>query len=351
MQQANAVLAVRDAEDRIMWSWHIWVTDHKIYSSSYQHVLDDFFDPNNTYVLMGCNLGWVDEKMVYYNQRELNFQFTQDKSGNVKEMPVLQEGATFDYKDVGSTYYQWGRKDPLVALRNWDKYGPDDYRLHETGEPEYVYKTETGGPSISLGDAIQHPNVFYTRGGGSNDGQNWCNENVTTLWNTQDNGGNINSTVSVKTIYDPSPRGFKVPMPRAFAVLVNGSIGDGNDQSNPASVGSLNGDVYTDAGAPYNKYRVFPKKNRGGTAMPFTATGQRADKDGLEVYKRDDGLGRTGGLWALYGVYYWTCVPVNASAGYTLVIRNDYGASNEVYSYKFNGTKTMARPVRCILDR
>ena len=35
MQQANAVLAVRDANDDIMWSWHIWVTEHKVLDETY----------------------------------------------------------------------------------------------------------------------------------------------------------------------------------------------------------------------------------------------------------------------------------------------------------------------------
>ena len=117
MQQANAVLAVRDASNRIMWSWHIWVTERPVYTE--RHILQDLFVDSNTYELMQCNLGWVDGKMVYYNQRDLTFRFTQAGSGRTDELIVRQEGETFDYKDVGSTYYQWGRKDPLVALKNW----------------------------------------------------------------------------------------------------------------------------------------------------------------------------------------------------------------------------------------
>ena len=109
MQQANAVLAVRDASNRIMWSWHIWVTERPVYTE--RHILQDLFVGSNTYELMQCNLGWVDGKMVYYNQRDLTFRFTQAGSGKTAELKVRQEGETFDYKDVGSTYYQWGRKE------------------------------------------------------------------------------------------------------------------------------------------------------------------------------------------------------------------------------------------------
>lgn len=343
MQQANAVLAVRDASNRIMWSWHIWVTERPVYTK--RHTLQDLFVSSNTYELMQCNLGWVDGKMVYYNQRDLTFRFTQDGSGKTFELRVTQEGETFDYKDVGSTYYQWGRKDPLVALKNWDSYHYKDYRLHETGDPDYVYRYETGPTTI--GDAIQHPNVFYTRG--TTGGADWNSDHITTLWNADADGGELESTTSVKTIYDPSPRGFKVPMPRAFAVWVNGNTGDGSTSSNK---GELNGYVYDEDGVP-NKYRVYPQANQGGTEIPLTATGQRADIGGkLEVYEQNGPLkAEVGGLWSLYGVYYWTCVPTNTTSAYTLVIRKDNPSGVEVYSYGFTGTKTMARPVRPIADR
>ena len=343
MQQANAVLAVRDASNRIMWSWHIWVTERPVYTE--RHILQDYFDDSNTYQLMQCNLGWVDGKMVYYNQRDLTFRFTQAGSGNTAELKVTQEGATFDYKDVGSTYYQWGRKDPLVALKNWDSYRYEDYRLHETGDPDYVYQVKTGPTTI--GDAIQHPNVFYTRG--TTGGADWNGDHTTTLWNARDNGGTIESITSVKTIYDPSPRGFKVPIPRAFAIFVNGHDGDESTKS------KLNGYVFEDDEDDlHNKYRVFPQANRRGTEIPLTATGQRADVAGLPVYAEDGPYkSEIGGLWSLYGVYYWTCVPKSTTSANTLVIRKDFPSELgiEVYSYGFSGTKTMARPVRPIADR
>ena len=337
MQQANAVLAVRDANNRIMWSWHIWVTERPVYTQ--RHILQDLINGSNTYELMQCNLGWVDGKKVYYNQRDLTFRFTQAGSGKTDELNVTQKGATFDYKDVGSTYYQWGRKDPLVALKNWDSYRYEDYRLHETGDPDYVYRYETGPTSI--GEAIQHPNVFYTRG--TTGSADWNSDHITTLWNAD--GGTLESTTSVKTIYDPSPRGFKVPMPRAFAVWVNGHEGD------ESTKGELNGYVFEDN--VHNKYRVYPQANRRGTEIPLTATGQRADIGGrLEVYEQNGSLkAEVGGLWSLYGVYYWTCVRINDTSAYTLVIRQDYPSGVEVYSYGFAGTKTMARPVRPIADR
>lgn len=339
MQQANAVVAVRDNQDRIMWSWHIWVTDRTL--AEVYHLQDGIDGSLNAYGMMKCNLGWVDGKEVYYNSRDLNFVFTQEYSGLQGTLKVHQTGAAFDYKDVGSTYYQWGRKDPLVALRNWSNVKASDYRLHETSDPKYKYKVGTG--SVSLGTAIQNPNIFYTRGSTTN----WLSPDISSLWDASITGGgegDRDKKTSVKTIYDPSPRGYKVPVPRAFSVLVNNSTVSGNYG------GTFNGVPDPDSEL-HNRYLAFEKKNKQGDEIPLTGTGQRADRAGLEAYEPEDGKGEIGGLWSMFGVYYWSCIQKGSAESYTLVIRKDYPNGYEVYSYGFGGAKTMARPVRCIEDR
>lgn len=344
MQQANAVVAVRDGQGKIMWSWHIWVTNHTL--AEVYHLQDGIDGSPDAYGMMKCNLGWVDGKEVYYNSRDLNFVFTQEYSGLQGTLKVHQTGDAFDYKDVGSTYYQWGRKDPLVALRNWSNVKASDYRLHETSDPKYKYKVGTG--SVSLGTAIQNPNIFYTRGSTTN----WLSSAISSLWDASITGGgegDRDKKTSVKTIYDPSPRGYKVPVPRAFSVLVNNSTESGNYG------GTLNG--YPDKDSElHNRYYAFERRNEQGERIPLTATGQRADRAGLEAYLPGDGKGEIGGLWSMFGVYYWSCIQKGSAQSYTLVIRKDYNPNGypngyEVYSYGFGGAKTMARPVRCIEDR
>ena len=339
MQQANAVVAVRDSQRQIMWSWHIWVTDRTL--AEVFHLQDGLDGSHDAYGMMRCNLGWVDGKEVYYNSRDLNFVFTQEYSGLQGTLKVHQTGAAFDYKDVGSTYYQWGRKDPLVALRNWSNVKASDYRLHETSDPKYIYTVGTG--SVSLGTAIQNPNIFYTRGSTTN----WLSSDISSLWDASATGGgesDRDKKTSVKTIYDPSPRGYKVPVPRAFSVLVNNSTVSGNYG------GSFNGVPDPDSEL-HNRYLAFEKKNKKGEEIPLTGTGQRADRAGLEAYEPNDGKGEIGGLWSMFGVYYWSCIQKGSAESYTLVIRKDYPQGYEVYSYGFGGAKTMARPVRCIEDR
>ena len=319
-QQANAVLAVRDASNNIMWSWHIWVTERNVNAT---HDVEGWNESTH-YYLMSCNLGWIDGKQVYYNQRNFAFTFTQNGTGTVRTLNVVQKGDHFDYKDAGSTYYQWGRKDPMVALKNRELHDKDDYRLHEVGQDGYGYNTSA--KHVTLGEAIQHPNVFYTT---TSTYYCWLSTPIYNLWNTN-SPENPNITNPTKTLYDPSPRGFKIPPSKAFARFVNGNAA--------SSGGTLNGRIVT----PGVQYEV--RINSAGTTIPLTATGQRVDrKSGI------DGI-EEGGLWAMDGVYYWTCYGVTNSIGtilgHSLCIRD--GANT--YTYQFPGAQTMARPVRPIRE-
>lgn len=327
IQQANAVVAVRDAGDNIMWSWHIWVTEHKINETiDYQA----YQNASTTYSIMPCNLGWVDGKMVFYNPRELDFEFTQDKTGTKMPMKLTQAGAKLDYRDIGSTYYQWGRKDPIVALKNRNETGVADYRPMETPVPDYQYKVLPGG--VTMAEAIKHPNIYYVQPLSGD--TKWLESNSFTvrLWDggTQDYEER-DELSSTKTVYDPSPRGFKVPFPWVFAGFVKGG-------TSTTSGGSLNGYIDPNERFKYHVYYTSPNGVRGETV--FTATGQRSSRDNL-------GTG-AGSLWALDRVYYWTCNPAKPGEAYSLVICKD--SEVELYSYAFQGNQAMARPVRCMKE-
>lgn len=332
IQQANAIVAVRDASGTIMWSWHIWVTERDINQT---HKVDDWSN-GATYDMMSSNLGWVDGKQVYYDPREFKFTFKQKKTGEEKTMTVTQFGETFDYKDAGSTYYQWGRKDPIVALKNRDKTGVDDYRRLDTPTDDYLYKTQPGW--VTSADGIKHPNVYYVQNA-TYSHTAWLTDAAYSpkLWNVDGTERNIWVASSKKTVYDPSPKGFKVPVPRAFSVFVDGGATSDN------ICGTLNG--YIDPAPNNYQYHVYTKKNDNGDPIPFTATGQRSNRGNL-------GSG-PGSLWAMYGVYYWTNAAMSNGTSYSFVIRredevNQDGSITPIASYTigFQGTQTMARPVR-----
>jgi len=336
MQQANAIVAVLDDKGTIMWSWHIWVTERNINQT---HEVEDYKNSSTKYQMMSSNLGWVDGKQVYYDLRELKFTFTQNKTNDVKTMTVTQEGATFDYKDAGSTYYQWGRKDPIVAMMNRDKTGVNDYRRLDVPTNEYLYKTNDDG-LVTCAEGIKHPNVYYVK---STHATAWLTDAAYSpkLWNIDGTEKDVWVKNSRKTVYDPSPKGFKVPVPRAFSVFVDGG------ETSADVCGTLNG--YIDPAPNNYQYHVYTKKNGNVDPIPFTATGQRSNRGDL-------GSG-PGSLWAMYGVYYWTNAAMSNGTSYSFVIRredevNQDGSITEIASYTigFQGTQTMARPVRCIKE-
>lgn len=78
--QGNALIAVRDADGRILWSWHIWVTD---------------YDPSSQAPKLN-GLSWM-----------------------TRNLGALSD----DYDETGSAkgfVYQWGHKDPFPSGAGWN---------------------------------------------------------------------------------------------------------------------------------------------------------------------------------------------------------------------------------------
>ena len=151
----NAVVAVKDADGNILWSWHIWVPATEVAA-----------DPAGAAMLGGTIL---------------------DRNLGALIAPVAGEEA-LTVEALG-LYYQWGRKDPFP--------GPQDF-------VDYPSKAKLAGAQFTK-DAnqrtveygIAHPNE-YSYGAGSCD---WLAEPIADLWNKEGS----------KTIYDPCPVGYKVP--------------------------------------------------------------------------------------------------------------------------------------------
>lgn len=237
--QSNAVLAVKDAEGKIMWSWHIWITndpavgDPAIYHNSY-----GFFPMND--------IGWV-EGALYSERQDVTIYLEQTTSGKIVEVIVSQPEVT---AAGGGMFYQWGRKDPMRASGN----------------------TIVAGPK-SLSEAIKNPQTFYTI---SSSGD-WCSTSYTNLWTGKENStdANVETSNMYKTIYDPSPVGYKVPGPNAFTGFTATDIADffmptGYDDRK-TGVKSDSGGLYywtsiTDGGS--NTYRGRSFKGSMSAAAP-----------------------------------------------------------------------------------
>ena len=154
-KEGNAVIAAKDADGNILWSWHIWLTDQpqaQVYK-------------NNAGTMMDRNLG-----------------ATSATPGDVGALGLL---------------YQWGRKDPFLGSSSisdvieakstitWPSAVSSD---SSKGTIDYA----TAHPTTSITSNSRNSDWYYT-GDSSNDNTRWT------------------TSESSKSIYDPCPAGWRVP--------------------------------------------------------------------------------------------------------------------------------------------
>lgn len=205
IREGNAVVAVYDSNSKAIWSWHIWVT------------AQDVFTPisvktHSTYVsqeikFMPCNLGEARSRETStYPRRALRAKVVQSGSNREIEVTFVQNEGAAEVGGHRSPYYQWGRKDPFIPSNGINKTNQawyDSRGNRQTSNPTY---TSWGDGNTSVQNSIADPGTFNT-----NSSTNYYN-----LWNSNNNLTTVNNNGVVKTIYDPSPRGYAMPPTHAF---------------------------------------------------------------------------------------------------------------------------------------
>ena len=227
----NAVIAIKDTEGRIMWSWHIWVSHYVVAwnagqnASNYQpetkeihnklygklnsegHLIDNngnvlFKDPflhevnttkiidleiahdSHAFTLLSKYIGLCEAEDKEYGGTNVIIELKQTgENGQTKSIEI-------NYADhkistaFNACYYQWGRKDPM---RPWGEWNGVDFNSHKTcfgndGTPlddEYFYSNE---PAPDIATTIQNPTKFY---GASSTATTWCSKLTTNTDFTQ----------------------------------------------------------------------------------------------------------------------------------------------------------------------
>ncbi len=193
--KGNAVIAIKDAEGTILWSWHIWLTDTP----------EDQVYRNNAGTMMDRNLG---------------------ATSATPSDGILTHGLV----------YQWGRKDPFI-MRNYN--GDDNTDLMKSVGAEWPNSKVLKLDGVTAEEAIKNPMQLYSR---ENNPYDWLEEQDNYRWSAE--------TTKAKTINDPCPPGYKVPYggPKEdnSAGIWAQALGLGDD----VNLGLDMGD-YTDANAAY----------------------------------------------------------------------------------------------------
>ena len=200
IRQGNAVIAIKDASDAILWSWHVWVTDEDI-----NDVIEITNHQNVKYNFMPVNLGQCDGNTITYEERSCKVKFT---AGDQSKEITIKQLANVIATGSNAPFYQWGRKDPFYpsnGMDNTTKIWYDKEGMPSTANPMQG-TFSTGNDCIK--NCILNPNLMHNKNFGDNTYYN--------LWSADNKTTSANDNPVIKTIYDPCPVGFKLPASNAF---------------------------------------------------------------------------------------------------------------------------------------
>lgn len=357
-KKGNALIAARNKDGEIIWSWHIWVTDNEPDNLGKAVVYTTYgwnrYGINTSrrvpgYAVMSCNLGAM---------------------ADYPKAPGVVEGS-----DVFGMLYQWGRKDPFPPMKKID-FDPHNYATAVTGEhygndnKTVVEKTSYTEPSgylfhsvigSTLKGAVRYsianPTVFIC---GTNDVKvnynyvhdlnnyfnngDWCpvGESSDSLWGgispdlsnmeylTVSASDNIHifDNYGVKSIFDPCPKGWRVAPGELWLEFSSTGL-------NPQSEAQINYDrSHTVSG--YGMMMYMRDWRKGDTSF-FPTQGTRVG----------DGAGIRVGVC---GNYHNATTDVGNRVN-ILHIHDDY-----TLFHIFEGTypmyyvKSTAGPIRCVRD-
>lgn len=173
---SNALVALKDTEGNILWSWHIWFTDYNPDATPDPTTLK----VTNGYVHKYQGAEWETGGIYadkYIMDRNLGAKMT-------KFTTAALPSAVGDQTHSG-LYYQYGRKDPFRPGK---------------------YTTEQGPVTIENGAA--NPTVFYYR----KDEENKYDWAVNTDHVNTDPWAGWDKDVLPKSAFDPCPAGWRVPV-------------------------------------------------------------------------------------------------------------------------------------------
>ena len=215
LQNGNAVVAVTNATGKVMWSWHLWFTP----KSSLKKIA--VTSDGSEYKFMTDNLGWKYTKWTGGLKREVVVKIEQQaETGEKKTATItLKQAAGNNVREGYGNLYQWGRKDPLPGTDTF--YPNTGYKFNDgytiVGEQPADYNNPVNKQRMekrTIGLSIREPGIMLPKVGGGK--LSWSYRQYINLWSADNDSYAGTVRNGKKTIYDPSPVGFKVPDAYAF---------------------------------------------------------------------------------------------------------------------------------------
>ena len=286
IHNGNAIIAVRDNSNTILWSWHIWVTERDLSSvevTNFQNV---------TYKFLPVNLGWCGFGNEWYAPREVKARLKQE-GGKSVELAFNQKQEVlandYDIKNGNNPYYQWGRKDPMLPS---DGTSSNKDKSCYTTDAQYAFKYGTDGLNKKdIKEYIKNPHKFNINV--EMDGVYY------NLWSTDNDKTDANDDKVIKSVYDPSPVGYSLPASNAFTgFTTTGGYTNNSSEFNVQGV--------------FNKgWHFYTKPSKQGIPFFFPASGYR----GLDTGSLNHVTSRG---------FYWVAGPNTRSTGRFLSFDSGY---------------------------
>lgn len=245
----DAVLAIKDENGNIMWSWMIWAVSEDIEAATVV---------NNTgveYIMMTAGLGAI---------------FDLNKTNYV--VP----------------HFQWGRKDPMCPPASYNS--DINMVLYDINGDVYngfgAFGTaDDSSNEKTVKNSIRYPNLFFTEYDSRKN--NWNNLDwFVNFWNanmTSSSSAADDQDIAIKTIYDPCPRGFMIPSGR----FATGFTSTGSSTSTAEEFNII---------GSWNNGWTFKKNSNDIDGLYLPAVGYRDRSSGSF-----GSVGSSG--------YWWSCAP------------------------------------------
>ena len=173
--RGNALIAVYDkanpnAEDaKVLWSWHLWCTPVP--------------------------------QIIEYTAPRTGHEYT------IMDRNVGATTSTLGLVTTQGLQYQFGRKDPFTTSLDYDEDVAVFLRNVRSDSLPHLFSYEE---PLTIAQAIGKPDVFIHRMNLS--GGKWCETSeMKYLWGNPEGQVEYFPSLTVKTIYDPCPIGYKVP--------------------------------------------------------------------------------------------------------------------------------------------
>jgi hypothetical protein len=198
IKNGNAVVAVTNNQGVVIWSWHLWFTSPEALNTTRLEKGTNTINVVAKEPLGLAYVKWLQSKnsngTARTEDRHIKIKLKQnDNNGQTATVEIIQKPVY--YREINTTSYQFGRKDPMPNIN------VDGFKIEAAA---------ADGKRIQ--DLIQNPGTFYT---GEHLYSEFNNGETYSLWATNITLSTHDFANTVKSIYDPCPAGYKV-LPVAY---------------------------------------------------------------------------------------------------------------------------------------